>query len=132
MKKTVLLLAFLFTAFTSFAQDSYEEKAVELIKLSSGAQFDVMLQPLVERIPEENRAAFKKEVKESLNSLYQDMAKIYIEHYTEQEINKLLEFYHSPIGQKMLEETPEITQKSMKLGQAWGMQLQPIMAKYQK
>lgn len=135
MKKSILLLAFLFAGIAGFAQNADAElktKTIQLIKLTSGAQMEVMMKPLINTVPEGKRELFKADLVESLDGLYREIADIYLDVYSEEEINKILAFYNSPTGQKMLEKTPDITERSMQLGQAWGMQLQPILAKYQE
>lgn len=133
--KKIIFICLLFVGVTGFSQETtsdFEAKTIELIELSSGPQFEVMLQPLFKMVPAENQEAFKAEVRESLKGLYEDIAVIYMESYTEEDVDAILEFYHSPVGQKMLAETPKIMEKSMQLGQEWGMQLQPLIAKYSK
>ncbi|TRO65147.1 DUF2059 domain-containing protein [Christiangramia sabulilitoris] len=132
MKKIIFTLAFCAIGLSSFAQkaDTFEDKAVTLIKLTAGQQFDIMTEPIVEMIPEKNRAAFKKELAASTTELYNKMADIYTESFTEAEIDKILAFYATPVGKKMVAITPELTKKGMEIGQAWGMELQPLMAKY--
>ncbi|TBW26649.1 DUF2059 domain-containing protein [Gramella sp. KN1008] len=132
MKRLAFLFLIAFTGLGLSAQESnsFEQKTVNLIKLTAGQQFDVMTEPLVNMIPQENRAAFKKELVESTNGLYIKMAKIYMDSFTEEEVDKILEFYASPVGKKMVNITPELTKKGMELGQAWGMELQPLVEKY--
>lgn len=65
-----------------------------------------------------------------MDGLCDQLTEVYMESYSEAEIDTILEFYASPVGKKMVAETPSITQKSMQIGQMWGMQLQPLMAKY--
>ncbi|MDX1762052.1 MAG: DUF2059 domain-containing protein [Christiangramia sp.] len=132
MKKIIFTLSILAISFSSVAQESndLEAKAVELIKLTAGQQFDIMTEPIIEMIPEKNREAFKKELANSTEGLYKKMAAVYVESFTEDELDKILAFYDTPVGEKMVAVTPELTKKGMEIGQAWGMELQPIMAKY--
>lgn len=132
MKKVICFIAFLFIGFTGFSQENsdFKEKAKNLIQLTSEGQFDVMLQPLINMVPEENRAAFKADIKASMDNLYDQLVVVYMDSYTEEEIDAILAFYNTPVGKKMVATTPEITQKSMQIGQQWGMQLQPLMMKY--
>ncbi|SOC80386.1 hypothetical protein SAMN06296241_1935 [Salinimicrobium sediminis] len=132
MKKALCLLFLIFIGIQSQAQEKTDlnQKAIELIKMTSGQQFDVMLDPIVKMVPEDNRKAFKAEVVASLESLYGQMAQIYTEEFTEAEIDQILAFYNTPVGQKMREITPELTRKGMEIGQQWGQELQPIMMKY--
>lgn len=132
MKKIIIALVLMFSAATISAQnanETYKEKTMEIVKLNASS-FDLMLKPILNMIPEGNREAFKKEINASLEDLYNQLVVVYMESYTEEEVNKMLEFYHSPIGQKMVGEMPVIAEKSMKIGQEWGMKLQPLMAKY--
>ena len=132
MKKALCLLFLIFIGIQTQAQEKTDlnQKAVELIKMTSGQQFDVMLDPIVKMVPEDNRKAFKAEVVASLESLYGQMAQIYTEEFTEAEIDQILAFYNTSVGQKMREITPELTRKGMEIGQQWGQELQPIMMKY--
>ncbi|GAA4320755.1 hypothetical protein GCM10023115_47960 [Pontixanthobacter gangjinensis] len=132
MKKIIFTLSILAISFSSFAQQStsLEAKAIKLIKLTAGQQFDIMTEPIVEMIPEENREAFKAELATSTEDLYAKLAAVYTESFTEQELDKILAFYDTPVGKKMVAITPELTKKGMEIGQAWGMELQPMMAKY--
>ncbi|TVZ25252.1 hypothetical protein JM83_0154 [Gillisia sp. Hel_I_86] len=135
MKNTFYAVFFLFIGFTGFSQEAdaaYKAKAVQLIEINSGATFDVMLKPLVGMVAEENRAAFKKDVEESMTNLFDQLAVVYMESFTEAELDQILDFYATPVGKKMTVELPVITEKSMQIGQMWGMKLQPLMAKYSK
>jgi hypothetical protein len=135
MKNTFYAVVFLLVGFSGFAQESdsaYKAKALDLIEINSGATFDVMLKPLVAMVAEESRDAFKLEVEESMEGLFDQLSVVYMESFTEAELDGILAFYATPVGQKMTSELPLITEKSMKIGQQWGMKLQPLMAKYSK
>lgn len=132
MKKLTITLCFLFIGLYSYSQEStsLESKAIKLIELTAGQQFDIMTEPIVEMVPEANREAFKKELAESTSGLYKKLAAVYTESFTEEELDKILAFYDTPVGKKMVAVTPELTKKGMEIGQAWGAELQPLMAKY--
>ena len=135
MKNTFYAVVFLLVGFTGFSQEAdseYKAKAIQLIEINSGATFDIMLKPLVGMVAEEKQADFKAEVKESMKDLFDQLAVVYMESFTEAELDGILEFYATPVGQKMTSELPVITEKSMQIGQQWGMKLQPLMAKYSK
>lgn len=134
MKNLFCSLFFLVMGFTAFSQqeDSFEAKSIKLIGMTAGQQFDIMTEPLLNMVPEENREAFKNELARSTNELYKKMAAVYTESFTEEEIDKILAFYNTAVGKKMVEITPELTKKGMEIGQAWGMELQPLIAKYSK
>ena len=132
MKKTFFFLFLLFLGLQVKAQEmtQLQQKAMNLIEMTSGQQFEVMLDPVLQMVPEENRKAFKKEVEASLKNLYLQIAQVYTEEFTEAEIDKILAFYNTPVGKKMRDFTPEVTKKAMEIGQQWGQELQPIMMKY--
>ncbi|UJH91261.1 DUF2059 domain-containing protein [Antarcticibacterium sp. 1MA-6-2] len=130
MKKITAVIAFLLIGFAGFSQTDYKQKTIDLITITSGPQFDVVIQPFVDMVPEQNREALKKDLKASMVDLYDKLAVVYMESYTEEDVDAILAFYETPVGKKMISETPEITKKSMQIGQMWGMQLQPLIAKY--
>lgn len=131
MKKVVMLIA-LFVGFAGFSQEdsAFKADALKLVKLKSESQFEMMLEPVKNRIPAAKQEAFMKEVRATFPDLYNQIAEIYMETYTHEEIKKVLDFYASPIGKKIIARTPELTKKSMTVGQTWGAKLRPIMMKY--
>jgi uncharacterized protein len=69
----------------------------------------------------------------NINELLNLMVPIYMKHFTEADILELLKFYQTPVGQKLIEKTPVITQESMQVGQEWGMKLsQKVFEKLNK
>ena len=48
---------------------------------------------------------------------------IYAKHLTHEDVEGMLAFYESPLGQKLIAVTPVITQESMEAGQQWGMEI---------
>ena len=48
------------------------------------------------------------------------IAAVYASHFTAEELREVEAFYRRPVGQKMLERLPTITQQSMQLGQSIG------------
>ena len=51
------------------------------------------------------------------------VAPIYAKYYTDDEIVKLLEFYKSPLGKKVIANMPLITQDSYQIGEEWGRKI---------
>ncbi len=51
------------------------------------------------------------------NKLKPDMIKLYTSTFTEQELKDLVAFYQSPLGKKVLEKMPQVTQQSAQLTQ---------------
>jgi hypothetical protein len=52
-----------------------------------------------------------------------DVAKLYAERFTEQELKDALAFYKSPLGKKMVTEEPAILDQSMRNAQNWANRL---------
>lgn len=48
---------------------------------------------------------------------------IYDSCFTEQDIQGLIAFYKSPLGKRLVEKLPVITQKSFDVGQVWGQKI---------
>lgn len=132
MKKSLSFLFLIFLGFQTQAQEKtdLQQKAIQLIEMTSGQQFDIMLDPIVKMVPEQNRQAFQQEMMTSLKGIYDELAQVYIDEFTEAEIDEILAFYNTPVGKKMRDVTPELTRKGMEIGQQWGQELQPIMMKY--
>lgn len=131
MKKIVLTIALILVAQLSFAQDAFKADALKLIQNSGAAgPMKSAKEQVMASIPQDKQAVFSKEFDATLPSLYDKMAKVYMEIYTHQDIKDMLKFYDSPVGKKMAERSGDLMTKSMAAGQEWGMELQGIMMKY--
>ena len=129
---TVLFLAF--TTLTAGAADAArppiaKEKVVEIQKTlrlvgmeklmdQMKTQMFTMFREKTKDVPEEywKRAESKFDMAE----LMQLLIPLYDKYYTIEDLKALNAFYESPVGQKVLSTLPQITQESMKIGQAWG------------
>lgn len=64
-----------------------------------------------------------------VNELVDATARIYAEHFTEQELKELLAFYQSPVGRKAITEEPKALNQAMSFAGSWGDNLsQEVMA----
>ena len=61
---------------------------------------------------------FSKEMKTA--ELLELIVPIYEKYYTEEEVEQLITFYKTPLGKKVTESLPMITQESMEAGRMWG------------
>ena len=52
-----------------------------------------------------------------------EVAKLYAQHFSEQEMKQILAFYQSPVGKKVLHEQPKVVDGSMKYAQDWANKL---------
>jgi hypothetical protein len=131
MKKLFLAVAIMLIAQFGMSQDAFKEDVLKVLKASgSAAQMELAKDQVMQSIPETKRVEFSKDFDASLPSLYDKMAKVYMETYTHAEIKEMLKFYNSPVGKKITEKSGELTKKNMAAGQEWGAELQGIMMKY--
>ncbi|MDQ1163494.1 hypothetical protein QE422_003862 [Chryseobacterium sp. SORGH_AS 447] len=128
MKKNVAAVL-IFVSIITFAQSSRETKAKELIEVTGvskmavqGAkQFVSTFKENYKNIPDVFWDDFMKEVSsEEFSNLY---IPIYAKYYTESELDELIRFYKTPIGQKVLVNTPLIMKESVEIGRDWGQKL---------
>tara|TARA_R110000868_G_scaffold138298_2_gene352222 strand:- start:1976 stop:2383 length:408 start_codon:yes stop_codon:yes gene_type:complete len=134
MKKVLFALA-LFSIFQfSFAQQAATKADVmKLINLSgSDASMKVAKEQILKMIPSDKQVEFLKEFDATLPSLYDSLANIYIEMYSEKDIKEMIAFYESPIGKKINGNMGDFTKKMMGASKEWGGSLQGIMMKYMK
>jgi len=59
----------------------------------------------------------------SMTELVTMLTPIYQKYLTQSDLEDIIVFYRSPVGQKLGENTPKITQESMVVGQEWGMEI---------
>ncbi|REC40750.1 MULTISPECIES: DUF2059 domain-containing protein [Chryseobacterium] len=128
MKKIIVAFV-LFIGVTGFAQTSKEAKIKELIEVTGvskmavqGAQqFVNTYKENYKDIPDEFWNGFLKEVStEEFSKLY---IPIYSKYYTESDLDELIKFYKTPIGQKTISNMPLIMNESMEVGREWGQNL---------
>jgi hypothetical protein len=71
-------------------------------------------------VPDEFWNRFEK--KFGSHDLVDQLVPVYDKYYTKQDLDGLLTFYESPVGQKVLKTMPQVMQESMQIGQEWGRQ----------
>lgn len=68
-------------------------------------------------------AKLRAELQPRFVEVQDEVAKLYAEHFTEQELKEILAFYQSPVGKKVLSEQPKVVEGSMKFAQDWANKL---------
>lgn len=65
---------------------------------------------------------FEKEFLASINirELVNLIVPIYDRHFSEQDVDGMLAFYRSPVGQRFIKALPQVTAESQKVGEEWG------------
>lgn len=82
------------------------------------AQFDGVAQceaakPTVDAASAEMSRLFTEEF--TSESYLPDVAQLYVDVFTHEELQAMLDFYRSPLGEKILARTPELMQQSMRI-----------------
>lgn len=131
MKKFILSVVVLLVTQLTIAQDAFKADVIKVIKASgSAAQMEAAKDQIKAMIPEAKFEEFSKDFDSTLPSLYEAMAKNYMDTYTHDDIKAMLKFYESPVGKKISEKAKDMLKKNMEAGQEWGMELQGMMMKY--
>lgn len=131
MKKIIVTIVIVLLSQFGMAQDAFKQDVLKVLKASgSAAQMELAKEQIIGNIPEAKKAEFSKDFDASLPSLYDKMAKVYMETYTHDEVKQMLKFYDTPVGKKMSEKASELTKKNLEAAQEWGMGLQDMMMKY--
>jgi hypothetical protein len=95
----------------------------ESFKVVMKQMFDMLKQQKT-NVPDNVWADFEKEFsKTSIDDLVDLLIPVYQKHMTIADLQKIIEFYQTPVGKKYAEKTPMIMQESMQVGQQWGMDM---------
>lgn len=146
MKKTLMISILILgiTTFTSFADEvSHRKSALKLLEVTRAEKMlDEMmtsymsmmkLQLAMSGVKEAD--ALEKEMMDWFSELYawENIRDIFVESYievfSEDELNELIRFYSSPLGQKLLNKQPEVVKKGM---QKMQVRLQEKMPEFQE
>ncbi|MES1946663.1 hypothetical protein C84B14_04924 [Salinisphaera sp. C84B14] len=96
------------------------------------ALFRPDMDPATMRVIRQEATAVIRERIESGDALYSVLYPVYEKHFNIFELNQLVEFYQSPVGQKLVRVSPELLTESLALGREWGLSLVPeIMERVQ-
>jgi len=79
----------------------------------------------VVRVVREESTAVIRERIESGDALYSVLYPVYAKHFNIVELSQLVEFYQSPLGQKLVRVSPQLLTESLSLGREWGLSLVP-------
>ncbi len=75
-------------------------------------------------IQQQTRAVVSEHIQDG-DALYSVLAPVYEKHFNLIELNQLVQFYQSPLGQKLVKTSPELMSETMDLGSQWGLSLVP-------
>jgi len=130
MKKLIFVFAIIIgtSAFGIYGQTKNDD-IIKLLKVSGTDKLaDQMMtviipqfKQLVPGIPDAFWVKFRQKI--NIDELLLACVPAYSKYYTHDEIKQLIRFYESPLGKRMVEVTPLITQETMAIGQQWGEKL---------
>ncbi|MEO6193794.1 MAG: DUF2059 domain-containing protein [Thermoanaerobaculia bacterium] len=138
MKKSILaaLALALLTVGPALAQQAAGENAAakeqdvrRLLELTGSAKLGKqvltqMFEAFKQGAPEVPASTWDEMLKEfDADSMIELIVPIYAKHLTHEDVKGLIAFYESPLGRKMTDLLPAITQESMQAGQQWGMEV---------
>lgn len=136
MKKTIVILALIVTFFTSHSQnESYKDVLLEYMEVqgsldSFNNSIDQMSQMMGGQIEADK---LKPIMDEMFLSLVDALVPVYKNHLSIQDLKDGIEMYKTPIGKKIAQKTPLITQETMNVSMQWGMEfpskIQELMQK---
>jgi hypothetical protein len=116
--------------------------AKELISLKGGASmFDPLIPGVIESAKNaylptnpqlgqplnEVAAQLRKEYDSKRAEILNQVAIIYAQHFTEQELKDVVAFYRTPVGKKMILEEPLALDQSLKAAQTWATQFSDVV-----
>lgn len=154
MRRTAMLLGILLTLAGSYARAAEtipraKEADIRRLLEATGATRigTVMTQSVVRQMGDAFRQSRPDLPASLIDSMSQDVGKIFGEamnvkgglvdrmvplyhrQFTHEEIKGMLVFYESPLGKKVAQALPVLTQESVELGQEWGESLGPQIEK---
>lgn len=89
--------------------------------------------PMLQKDLNEIALALRTTYEPKKAELVTQIAGLYAERFTLQELKEVLAFYRSPTGKKMLDQEPKIIDESMGYAQNWGDQFSAeVMAKFRE
>jgi len=135
--KNLKIISLLFAILTIFisdvqAQDTIEDKIQKILELTGAKeQFNLVIDQLITLEQENNQILdesffdkFRERAKEKgFDEISRKLMPVYLKHFTEEEIDGLIEFYESDIGKSLIKKTPLIMSESMEIGAEWGGQI---------
>lgn len=115
------------------AQSNDYQKSVEKLLELSGASNTLqsivpslfsLLKQQTSGIPDIYWEEAEKEIMQTANAdLAIMMVPVYRKYLSQEELDKIIEFYQTPAGHKLAEVNPQISAELLTIGQQWGLQL---------
>jgi uncharacterized protein len=65
---------------------------------------------------------FREEIDKVMPTILEEIARSYMEHFSEEELAQIAAFYQSPTGRSMVAKMPALTNRGAQIGQTYGAQ----------
>ena len=119
MKKLFIITMLVFTInITVFSAETPKQKKIKAlfqvmdIQAATNEMSEMILNDTDSmKLSKNQKAAMQKEMQSMMDYVLNKQAELYDRHFTEQEIDDILNFYKTPAGKKIIEETPKITKE---------------------
>ena len=119
MKKIFVMAVLIFSmSITGFSAETAKQRKIkELFQIMDiQATTNEMSQMILNdqgnmNLSKTQKTALQKEMKSMMDYVLSKQAELYDKHFTEQEIDEIINFYKTPAGKKVIEETPKITKE---------------------
>ena len=115
--KTIIVLFILSCSISAMAGEK-RNLVIKMLEVTEAKKnHELVIQSYVERFSENpvmNTDEFKTYFQEAMawDELIEPMMSIYVESYTEEELQAIVKFFGSPIGKSFIKKSPEVNQKA--------------------
>ena len=131
MKKIIVIIAVSIVSLAANAQDKYAIELSKMLELNGTKEtFQGVIDQMISLyqnqesdVPAEYWDKVKKSMSSSYDELVVKLVPVYKKHLTIEDLKGINDFYSTPVGKKLSEKTPLISQESMEIGQRWGMEI---------
>ena len=65
----------------------------------------------------------KRKIHEKIPEVMEKLSDLYLKYYTRDELLRLIEFYQSDLGKKMVQVSPQVSHESIRIGQEWSREI---------
>lgn len=130
MKKLTLIIVLYTLSSNCFSQTPATKEHIKtLLEMTGSGKIGVQIMENMivtfkrsaPTVPSEFWDDFMKDVK--AETLIDMIIPVYAKHYTDEDVVQLIAFYKTPLGKKVTEKLPLISQESYVLGAEWGKKL---------
>ena len=136
MKKSIFVIAFILLFNSAYSQsENYKDVLLEYMKVQGSLDnFNTSISQMAKMMGGQiDDEKLKPIFKEMFSELINTMVPIYQNHFSIQDLKDGIQMYKTPIGKKIAEKTPLITQETMgasiELGMKFSARIQEVMQK---